>query len=217
VEKAARDWPDLNFVIYHAAYRGSGLLGLDWMARGNQRRPPGEATAPIHDNPAEIPWITDLCRVLRRNPDIRNVYFELGGTFHLLSSMQPVTCMHALGQMLQAVGPERILWGTDSIWNGSPQSQIERFRRLKIRDDLVEQHGYPPLTDDIKRRILGLNAARLFGIDVDSARQAIAGDRLTCLRQEYLNLPAPSQTQFGWVWIDEGGGDPTLPVGESDA
>ncbi|MEX0710947.1 MAG: hypothetical protein WD278_01270 [Pirellulales bacterium] len=47
-------------------------------------------------------------------------------------------------------GPERILWGTDSIWNGSPQSQIERLRRLAIKDELVERHGYPQLTAEIK-------------------------------------------------------------------
>ena len=34
--------------------------------------------------------------------------------------------------MIQVAGADHILWGTDSIWGGSPQSQIERLRRLKM-------------------------------------------------------------------------------------
>ena len=38
-----------------------------------------------------------------------------------------------LGQMIQVAGADHILWGTDSIWGGSPQSQIDRLRRLKMK------------------------------------------------------------------------------------
>ena len=69
--------------------------------------------------------------------------------------------MHMLGQMIQVAGADHILWGTDSIWNGSPQSQIERMRRLKIADDLIEKYKYPQLTAEVKDQILGLNAAQL--------------------------------------------------------
>ena len=84
-----------------------------------------------------------------------------------------------LGQMIQVAGADHILWGTDSIWNGSPQSQIERLRRLKITDELIEKHGYPQLTDDIKNQIFGLNAAKIFGIDHAAERKAIKTDKLS--------------------------------------
>ena len=87
-----------------------------------------------------------------------------------------------LGQMIQVAGADHVLWGTDSIWNGSPQGQIERLRRLKISDDLVDRHGYPPLTDGVKDRIFGLNAARLFGVDAEAQRKAIKADKLSALR-----------------------------------
>jgi hypothetical protein len=120
--------------------------------------------------------------------------------------------MHMLGQMVQVAGSDHILWGTDSIWNGSPQSQIERLRRLKIADDLVEKHGYPQLTSAIKDQILGRNAARLFGIDPDAARAAIKADKLTAVRQGRRYDPSTrSNTQYGWVWA--GGAGPTTPVG----
>src|SRR5947209_993685 len=95
-----------------------------------------------------------------RAPGLKNIYFELGGTFSMTSSFAPTVCMHMLGQMLQVAGADHILWGTDSIWGGSPQSQIVRMRRLKIRDDLIDKYKYPQLTDEVKDQVFGLNAAR---------------------------------------------------------
>jgi uncharacterized protein len=204
IEKAARDWPNLNFIIYHSGYRGTGLL-----ARGTGER---VQDPPRNNDPQEIPWISDILRIMRRFPRVRNVYFELGSTFQQLSASNPVRCLHMLGQMLQVAGADHILWGTDSIWGGSPQSQIERLRRLRMTDELMERYGYSQLTDEIKNQIFGLNAARLFGIDVAARRNAIQADRLTQLRQEYQQNPCPSNTQYGWVWVDDGG-EPTVPVG----
>ena len=59
------------------------------------------------------------------------------------------------------------------------QSQIVRLRRLTMREDLIAKYKYPPLTDAVKDQILGLNAAKLFGIDPKAARQAIKADKLT--------------------------------------
>jgi predicted TIM-barrel fold metal-dependent hydrolase len=204
LEKAAKDWPDLNFIVYHSAYRGTG-----WLGKGTGIK----VVDPETKDPQEIPWISDILRILKRNPGIKNIYFELGSTFNILSSYAPRVCMHMLAQMVQVAGPDHLLWGTDSIWNGSPQSQIERLRRLKIADDLIEKHGYPQLTDAIKNQILGLNAARLFGIDPEAARKAIKADKLSLLREgRRYNTASRSNTQYGWVWVGDEQ-DPTVPVG----
>jgi len=195
VAKAAKDWPELNFIIYHSGFRGTG-----WLGRGTGDK----VEDPKNDDPQEIPWISDILRILKKDPKIKNVYFELGSTFHQLSAREPVACMHMLGQMLQVAGADHILWGTDSIWNGSPQSQIERMRRLKIKDELIEKHKYPALTDEVKDQIFGLNAAKLFGIDVKAKRQAIKADKLTQIKDEYRQNPSPSNTQYGWVWVEDG-------------
>ena len=205
LEKAALDWPDLNFIVYHSGYRGAGFLG-----RGTGQPVRDRATS----DPQEIPWISDIFRILRRNPTIRNIYFELGSTFQQLSASNPVRCLHMLGQMIQVAGADHILWGTDSIWGGSPQSQIERMRRLRMTDSLIEGFGYPQLTEEIKSRIFGLNAARLFGVNVAAVRHAIQSDRLAQLRQDYQQDPSPSNTQYGWVWVDDGN-EPTVPVGQA--
>ncbi len=205
LEKAAKDWPDLNFIVYHSGWRGLGF-GLLGLGRGEPVKDPKT------DDPQEIPWISDLLRILKRNPQIKNIYFELGSTFGQISMYKPEMCMHMLGQMIQVAGADHILWGTDSIWGGSPQGQIERLRRLKIKKELIDKYKYPELTDEIKNQIFGLNAAKLFGIDPKAKRQAIKADKLTKLRQEYLQHPEPSNTQYGWVWVGEGE-EPTIPVG----
>jgi predicted TIM-barrel fold metal-dependent hydrolase len=204
LEKAAKDWPDLNFIVYHSGFRGYG-----WLANGTGIK----VVDPKTPDPQEIPWISDILRILKRNPQIKNIYFELGSTFGILSAAAPRTCMHMLGQMIQVAGPDHLLWGTDSIWNGSPQSQIERLRRLKIADDLIEKHGYLQLTAEIKDQILGLNAAKILGVDHAAARQAIKADKLSALKNELRYDPrSRSNTQYGWLWMDDGR-DPTTPVG----
>lgn len=203
LEKAARDWPDLNFIVYHSGYRGAGFAAL---GTGERVRDPQK------NDPQEIPWISDIFRILRRNPKIRNIYFELGSTFQQLSMSNPTRCLHMLGQMIQVAGADHILWGTDCIWGGSPQSQIERLRRLKMTDELMAKFKYPQLTDEVKNQIFGLNAARLFRIDVKAQRNAIKTDRLSMIREEYRQNPLPSNTQYGWIW--QGRGTPTAPVGQ---
>jgi hypothetical protein len=198
LEKAAQDWPDLNFIVYHSGLRSVAGFG----------RPAADPA-----DPQEIPWISDIFRILKKSPGIKNIYFELGSTFGQLSAFAPETCMHMLGQMIQTAGADHILWGTDSIWGGSPQSQIDRLRRLEIKPELMDKYGYPELTAQIKNQILGLNAAKLFGVDPAAKRQAIQADKLTQLKCEYRKDPQPSNTQYGWVWLDEPGREPTPPVG----
>ena len=57
------------------------------------------------------------------------------------------------------------MWGTDSIWFGTPQDQIQALRTFQISEELQERHGYPALTDEIKAKIFGVNSARLYGIE----------------------------------------------------
>ncbi|MFO0878454.1 MAG: amidohydrolase family protein [Gemmataceae bacterium] len=207
IEKAALDFPDLNFIIYHSGYRGPWWV--PGVSRGRGARVVDKATT----DPQEIPWVSDILRILRKHPKIKNVYLELGSTFDMLSRAAPTTCLHMLGQMIQVAGADHILWGTDSIWNGSPQSQIERFRRLKMDEKLMKEFKYPELTATVKEQILGLNAAKLFGVDPAKAWKAIKTDKLSALREEYRQNPQPTNTQYGWVWI--GQEPPTAPVGNA--
>lgn len=187
VEKAAKDFRDINFIIYHSGWHPTA------------RRREGQT-----NDPQYIPWISDLIDIVRRN-NLKNVFFELGSTWNGTSGARPEVAMHLFGQLLNLPGGEdQIIWGTDSIWGGSPQSQIERFRRFQIREDIAEKYGYKQLTPEIKAKVFGLNAARVYKIDVKGKRSAIQTDKIAQQREEYRERPQPSNTQFGWVWRNRG-------------
>jgi predicted TIM-barrel fold metal-dependent hydrolase len=192
VEKAAKDFRDINFIIYHSACNPTGASARNESAAGAAQY---------------IPWCSELIEIVKKN-DLRNVYFEIGSTWNILSGGyggRDLPAMHFFGQVMNLPGGEdRIIWGTDSIWGGSPQSQIERFRRFQISDEVAEKYGYKKLTPEIKAKVFGLNAARLYKIDVKAQRKAIQGDKIAEMREEYLRAPRPSNTQFGWVWRDRG-------------
>jgi predicted TIM-barrel fold metal-dependent hydrolase len=60
---------------------------------------------------------------------------------------------------------DRILFSSDyAIWQ--PKWLVEQFVDFQIPEDMQSEYG--ELTPDIKRKILGLNAAKLYGIDVPS-------------------------------------------------
>ena len=68
-------------------------------------------------------------------------------------------------------------------------------------DQLMKRFGWKPLTDDVKRRIFGLNAARVYRVDPEAKRNPMPGDYIEKLRRMYKQSGAiaPSNTQYGWV------------------
>ena len=175
--KAARDFPDIDFLAYHA-----GLL-----------------TVPANQT-ADVPWTTEFCQMKKKEPGLKNIYMELGSTFGQLVTTNPTACAHLIGQLIDTFGSDHVLWGTDSIWYGTPQWQIEAFRRFEIPQALVDRHGYAPLTREVKERIFGLNAARVFGVDVNAKRNEIPKDYLSRVKMSYRDEGgAPSHRWYGWV------------------
>jgi hypothetical protein len=70
-----------------------------------------------------------------------------------------------MGKLLKYVGEDRVIWGTDAIWYGSPQDQIQAFRTFEISEALQESEGYPRLTKRLKEKVFGLNGAAVYGLD----------------------------------------------------
>ncbi|MGD8351401.1 MAG: amidohydrolase family protein [Nitrospirota bacterium] len=165
VARACRDWPDLKFVIYHSAIRALG-------------EPPERELSRLEET-GEIPWVSDLARIPGEH-GVENLYAELGTVFGAAAVSHPRYCAGILGTLIKGFGPERVLWGTDSVWYGSPQWQIEAFRRIEIPPDLRERMGFAPLgpaDGRVKNLILGGNAERLYGLEPsmkDFARDGIS-------------------------------------------
>jgi len=187
VGPAARDWPELNFIIYHSALKPLQELPEAHLARFEQS--------------GRIDWVTDLAEIPARY-GVDNVYAELGTCFATSAVTHPRHCAALLGTLVKGLGADRVLWGTDSVWYGSPQWQIEAFRRIEIPQDMQERHGFPPLgpaDGATKRAILGLNAARLYGIEV-SADAAWGCDELAAARAQYqAEGGARSNLAYGFV------------------
>jgi hypothetical protein len=101
---------------------------------------------------------------------------------------QPEQAAHALGKLLSRVGAQRVLWGTDAIWYGSPQPQIMAMRAFQITTEFQDVYKYPELTDELKAGIFGLNAASLFGIDATATRCALTTDPLSDNIEESAHL-----------------------------
>jgi predicted TIM-barrel fold metal-dependent hydrolase len=166
--RVSKDWPRLNFVAYHSGYFGEGVTGID--------------------------EFLGVVRGIRRR---RNVFAEIGSAFAVAFTSSPANAAHLVGGLLRDLGPERILWGTDSVWWGSPQWQIEAFKALTIPPAMQDEFGYPELTDRAKAQILGRNAARLYRVRVRERRNEIEGDQLTRLRDELGGIAA-SRTHLAY-------------------
>jgi uncharacterized protein len=76
-----------------------------------------------------------------------------------------------LGEALRFVGPDRILWGTDSAGIAAQvRWAVEGMREFQFPEDMRQGYGYPEITDEIRRKIFGGNLARLLGIDATRRR-----------------------------------------------
>jgi predicted TIM-barrel fold metal-dependent hydrolase len=187
VGKAAKDWPQLNFIIYHGAYRFAG--------GGN----PADALAQFEQT-GRVEWVTDLAEIPGKH-GVTNVYADLGQLFALTTVAQPRLTAALMGTLVRGMGADHVIWGTDAVWTGSPQWQIEGLRRLEIPEDMQRQHGFAPLgaaDGAVKDAILGENVARLYRYN---RHAELAGpNRLAELKSEYERRgPRPSHRRYGYV------------------
>ena len=125
-----------------------------------------------------------------------NVYAELGSTWRFLMR-DPDMAAHALGKLITYCGPDNVLWGTDSIWYGSPQDQIQAFRTFQISKEYQERYGYPEMTPALRAKIFGLNAMKPYNISLEEAKKHAASDALSNRKHAYLERPNPSFTTYG--------------------
>jgi hypothetical protein len=147
-----------------------------------------------------IEWLTDLGDIPGKY-GVSNVYADLGQVVAWTLIAAPRLGAGALGSLIKGMGVDHVIWGSDAVWTGSPQWQIEGLRRLEIPEDMQKQHGFAPLgpaDGPVKTAIFGENVAKLYGYD----RHAELGrpDRLAELKKEYERLGADrSNLRYGYV------------------
>jgi len=109
----------------------------------------------------------------------------------------PDSAAHALGKLFKACGEGNVLWGTDSIWYGSPQDQIQAFRAFQISAALRDRFGYPQMTPALRARVFGLNAVKIYPVPQDVLNQHLKADKVAREREAYRQQPDPSFATYG--------------------
>ena len=172
--KAAKDWPGINFVMYHGALRPF----LEDPA----------AELALFEKSGNIRWATDLARIPAKY-GVKNVYAELGTTFANSAVANPRFSAALVGQFVNEMGADRVVWGSDSVWYGSPQWQIEAMRRLEIPDDLMQKMGWKTklggADSEVKRKIFGTNSARIYNYKIQAEYEDLSRDQLALMKQHY--------------------------------
>jgi hypothetical protein len=201
VGPAAKAFRDIKFLIYHSGHD----IG------DHQEKYAGDSRARSDSNKVDA-----LIKSLRENDydatkfkkkgekfgNVPNVYAELGSVWRDVMH-DPDQCAHLLGKLIKYVGPKRVIWGTDSLWYGSPQAEIVGLRRFEFSERGKElynlPHGLEGDVEDptrkaprpsrtIRNGILGRNAARAYGIDPFKVKREIDCDAVNGLKQDgYLS------------------------------
>lgn len=188
LEKAAKDHPDLTFIAYHSALKH----GPD--------EPQFSADGFYDPTTGDFAWHAELMNIKERNPEIDNIYPEIGSSFGLLAIANPEMCQHLIGKNIKHFGADHVIWGTDCLWWGSPQWVIDAMKRFQISDRLCEKFGYEKVTKEDKAKIFGLNAAKIYKFDVNERLKAIPGDALSKLKSAYLDRGGERDNAAqGWV------------------
>ena len=194
VPKAAVDWPEMNFVIYHSALRP--FLEL-----------PDQAWAEFEESGGYIKWASDLCEIPEKY-GVTNVYGEIGSTFANSAVAHPRFCAAFIGTLVKGMGADHVVWGSDTVWYGSPQWQIEAMRRLEVPEDMQKKYGLPALGGEnslTKQAIFGLNSARIYGTGLNEATNmpdmpSFSEDKIGQLAARFREDGGkPSNKRYGFI------------------
>ncbi len=157
----AMRYPEVKFVIYHSAYDSSYMETVfnpdpDPQAGGTDRL-----------------WkvVTD------NNLKAKNVYAEMGSAW-CISMRDPMVAQHYVGKALKYMGEDNVVWGSECVWFGSPQNQIEAMKVFQISKEFQDMYGYPEFTDQIRRKIFGLNGASLDRVNPNACRYKVSVSQL---------------------------------------
>ena len=174
----ARRYPDVNFLVYHAGYVPTQKEGAY--------------------DPSRNEGIDGLIKsVLENGLGLgSNVYAELGSTWRMLMR-DPEEAGHVIGKLVKHLGEDNVLYGSDCVWYGSPQDQIQALRVFQIAEPMRERFGYAPITQQMRAKIFGLNGARVYGIPAEEVKQRADRDRVAKQRLSYREDPDPHFLTFG--------------------
>jgi predicted TIM-barrel fold metal-dependent hydrolase len=114
-----------------------------------------------------LPRLDDFCWIATQET---NVYAGIAVALPFIHS-RPAYFAHVMAELLFWVGPDKILYGSDyGIW--TPKWLIDKFMEFEIPEEMTKETG-SVLTLENKKKILGLNAARIYNVDIEAQKNKI--------------------------------------------
>ena len=175
----AKQFPDMNFLIYHSGFVAS--------------KPEGPYDPQRTDG---IDALVTSVQASGVRPN-SNVYAELGSTWRFLSMRDPDSAAHAMGKLFKYIGEDNVLWGTDSIWYGSPQDQIQAFRTFQISDHCATNTATRKSPRSCAPRSSGSMPPGPTDSAADELKTFTARDRSRNRELKYAERPNPSFATHG--------------------
>ena len=115
-----------------------------------------------------LPRLDDFCWIATQET---NVYGGLAVVLPFIHS-RPGYFAHVLSELLFWLGEDKLLYASDyGIW--SPKWLVEKFMAFELPDD-VKRETNVKFDLETKKKILGLNAARLYDVDIERQKQILA-------------------------------------------
>ena len=154
VGKAAKDWPQLNFLIYHSGYRWVGAT-------------PAEAMAEF-DQTGRTSWTSDLAEIPEKY-GVTNVYGDLGQLFAWTAVAEPRLAAALMGMLVKGLGADHVAVGH--------RRGVDRRAAMADRgaapardpgghaEEIRLQAAWVRPTARSRTRIFGGNTARLYNFD----------------------------------------------------
>ena len=102
-----------------------------------------------------------------------------------------------MGKLLKHVGEDNVLWGTDSIWYGSPQDQIQAFRSFQIADEVARQARLSGDHAGDSRQGLRPQRAQIYPIPDEVLKKHLPQDKVALDREDYRERPDPTFLTHG--------------------
>ena len=106
-----------------------------------------------------------------------------------------------MGILVKGLGADHVVWGTDAVWTGSPQWQIEAMRRLEIPEDMRRRFGFPalgPADGPVKSAIFADNSVRMY--KYEQRRADLESDKVSRAKKEYAAAGGErSNLAYGYV------------------
>jgi uncharacterized protein len=124
-------------------------------------------------------FVEETALMLHKFP---NIFVNLEATASY-AMRRPKLFAQAIGEFLYWGSPEQIIFAS-GVPLTHPRPAIDAMLNMEMPKDLIEDYGYPEVTEADRNLMVGGNLARLHGIDPAEQRRRVADDEFSRIQRE---------------------------------